>query len=219
MSAGRLSVEQQVHHQEAPAGGAVHVSCPPLQAGNSMKQPLCAVRPVIQPRTQPGPASNTHTHTHTRTHTHTKALGLRQRQPCCRRVTNGCWRVTGSCWGVTDIWGCSNLVSCEAGRRPVAEVTDGGWRTPPVTTTRWWQWRRGFMQRIAVTTHPRAFLSQVGQRPFYSLFDMRLLQPRRFQWPEVPPHAPQPPALFLSELPRAPASSGSGGRHDRSRHT
>ena len=58
MSAGRLSVVQQVHHQEAPTGGAVHVLCPPLQAGNSMKQPLCAVRPVTQPRTQPGPASN-----------------------------------------------------------------------------------------------------------------------------------------------------------------
>ena len=58
MSAGRFSVIQQVHHQEAPTGAAVHVSCPPLQAGNGMKQPLWPVRPVTQPRTQPGPASN-----------------------------------------------------------------------------------------------------------------------------------------------------------------
>ena len=29
MSARRLSVVQQVHHQEAPTGGAVYVSCPP----------------------------------------------------------------------------------------------------------------------------------------------------------------------------------------------
>ena len=33
MSARRLSVVQQVHHHEALAGGAVHVLCPPLQAG------------------------------------------------------------------------------------------------------------------------------------------------------------------------------------------
>ena len=50
MSAGRLSAAQQVHHQEALMGGAVHVSCPPLQARNSMTQALCTVP---------------HTHTHT----------------------------------------------------------------------------------------------------------------------------------------------------------
>ena len=49
MSAVRLSVVQQVHHQEAPTGGAVHVSCPPLQAGNRMKQPLWPVRPDPAP--------------------------------------------------------------------------------------------------------------------------------------------------------------------------
>ena len=43
-AAGRLSAVQEVHGQQAPTGGAVHLSCPPLQAGK-------------------------YTHTHTHTHT------------------------------------------------------------------------------------------------------------------------------------------------------
>ena len=50
MSARRLSVVQQVHHQEAPTGGAVHVSCPP--AGRKQYE----TAPVRCPSRTPYPA-------------------------------------------------------------------------------------------------------------------------------------------------------------------
>ena len=53
MSGSRLSAVQRVHRWKAPTGGAVHVSCPPLQARKHSY------------------ASTSIQHRHTHTHTHT----------------------------------------------------------------------------------------------------------------------------------------------------
>ena len=67
-AARRLSVVQQVHGQQAPTGGAVHLSCPPLQAGIQGHAKACAPPPPpphTHWRTTKQERSTTHTHTHT----------------------------------------------------------------------------------------------------------------------------------------------------------
>ena len=110
MSARRLSVGPQVHHQEAPTGGAVHVSCPPRQAGKQKNTSACVLSRLPPcPDARQAPASTsllfhqdnseienlyapavtgTHTQTacpwaalpHTHTHTHVENRETRTKQ-------------------------------------------------------------------------------------------------------------------------------------------
>ena len=83
-AAGRLSVVQQVHGQQAPTRGAVHLSCPPLQAGKQGHAKACApgspsphpapsvpapqfpctirtIRELVTCKNHPSPGGHTHT--------------------------------------------------------------------------------------------------------------------------------------------------------------
>ena len=107
--ARRLSVVQQAHAQQAPTGGAVHLSCPPLQAGIQGHAKACApgspsprpapsvpaplfpctirtIRELVTCKNHPSPGGHTHTFcplaalTHPHTHTDPATNSTRSRQ-------------------------------------------------------------------------------------------------------------------------------------------
>ena len=110
-AAGRLSVIQQVHGQQAPTGGAVHLSCPPLQAGVQGHAKACApggpsprpapsvpaplfpctirtIRELITCKNHPSPGgTRTHTHTHTHTQVRQMSAGVTKSFGRCRQVS------------------------------------------------------------------------------------------------------------------------------------
>jgi hypothetical protein len=139
MSAGRLSVVQQAHRWKAPTGGAVHVSCPPLQATHTHFVRETMSQQPINPLWSIHTHAHTHTHTHTHTHPHIHTTsgimnGTRvkfftqsttfdtgpasigpcgpQRFPGAVQTTTDTWRLHGSAMASTPGHACTAVVVC-----------------------------------------------------------------------------------------------------------